>query len=63
LSADQMLLASVAAQTYKLAMADAIIWQTAQVHQAKLFTQDDDLKGLPNVKFKAKLHPPSKVKP
>jgi toxin FitB len=61
LSADQMLLASVAAQTYKLAMADAIIWQTAQLHQAKLFTQDLDLKGLPNVKFKAKL--PVKEKP
>jgi toxin FitB len=54
LSADQLLLASVAAQTYKLAMADAIIWQTAQVHQAKLYTQDIDLEGLPNVKFKAK---------
>ena len=54
LSADQLLIASLAAQTYKLAMADAIIWQTAQLHGAKLYTQDIDLKGLPNVKFKAK---------
>lgn len=39
---------------HKLALADAIIWQTAQIHQAKLYTQDIDLKGLPGVMFKAK---------
>jgi toxin FitB len=39
---------------YKLALADAIIWQTAQTHQAKLYTQDIDLQGLPGVVFKAK---------
>ena len=50
----QMLLAAQAAQKYKLAMADAIIWQTAQVHQAALYTQDADLKPLPGVQYKAK---------
>lgn len=38
----------------KLALADAIIWQTAQSHHATLYTQDTDLKGLPGVLFKAK---------
>ncbi len=38
----------------KLALADAIIWQTVHIHHAALYTQDVDLKGLPHVKFKAK---------
>lgn len=46
--------AALASQTYKLAMADAIIWQTAHQHQARLYTQDVDLKNLPGVMFKAK---------
>jgi toxin FitB len=46
--------AALASQTYKLAMADAIIWQTAQTHKAMLYTQDIDLEGLPGVVFKAK---------
>ncbi len=46
--------AAMASQLHKLAMADAIIWQTAQTHQAKLYTQDVDLKDLPGVIFKAK---------
>jgi toxin FitB len=46
--------AAAASQGYKLAMADAIIWQTAQSHQAKLYTQDIDFKGLPGVVFKDK---------
>ena len=46
--------AAMSSKTYQLAMADAIIWQTAQTHQAKLYTQDIDLKGLPGVVFKAK---------
>ena len=46
--------AAHASKVYQLAMADAIIWQTAQTHQAKLYTQDVDLKGLPGVVFKAK---------
>ncbi len=46
--------AAAASQNYKLAMADAIIWQTAQSHQARLYTQDTDFKGLPGVVFKHK---------
>ncbi|MFM2276319.1 MAG: hypothetical protein RL211_2191 [Pseudomonadota bacterium] len=46
--------AALAAHTHKLAMADAVIWQTAQVHQATLYTQDLDLKGLPGVKYRAR---------
>lgn len=53
--------AAAASKQYQLHMADAIIWQTAQAHGATLYTQDAGLKGLPNVKFKAKS--PSKVKP
>jgi predicted nucleic acid-binding protein len=44
----------VSAKKYQLAMADAIIWQTAQAHNATLYTQDAALKDLPNVKFQAK---------
>lgn len=46
--------AAIASKVHQLAMADAIIWQTAQAHQAKLYTQDIDLKGLPGVIFKVK---------
>jgi toxin FitB len=54
LDADYMQLAAVASIRYKLAMADAIIWQTAQVHQALLFTQDADLIAVPGVQYRAK---------
>jgi len=60
LSAAQMMEASAAAMRYKLALADAFIWQSAEVHKATLYTQDVDLKGLPHVKFKAKKPVPSK---
>ncbi len=53
----QLLEASASAIRYKLAMADAIIWQTAEIHGATLYTQDLDLKGLPHVKFKLKNNP------
>ena len=46
--------AAAASKVHQLAMADAIIWQTAQTHQARLYTQDIDLKGLPGVVFKAR---------
>jgi predicted nucleic acid-binding protein len=54
LSPQELSLAAKAGIAHKLALADAIIWQTAQTHQAKLYTQDIDLKGLPGVLFKAK---------
>jgi len=39
---------------YKLAMADALIWQTAQFFEATLFTQDAGLKAMAGVKFQSK---------
>lgn len=54
LDEENMFQAALNAAKHKLAMADAIIWQTARVHQAKLYTQDVDLRGLPSVQFKAK---------
>lgn len=54
LDADNLRLAAIASVRYKLAMADAIIWQTAQLHQAQLFTQDVDLMDVPGVVYLAK---------
>jgi predicted nucleic acid-binding protein len=39
---------------YKLHMADAIIWQTAQTHQATLYTQDAAFQDVPDVVYEAK---------
>jgi toxin FitB len=36
---------------HKLAMADALIYATALAHQTTLWTQDDDFKGLPQVRY------------
>ncbi len=63
LEPEQMLAASLAAGRYRLAMADAIIWQTAQIHQAPLFTQDADLQNLPGVRYQAKPIAKSTIKP
>ncbi len=38
-------------QEHGLAMADSMILATAHIHHAKLWTQDVDFKGLPNVKY------------
>ena len=54
LGSDNLHRAAIASVRYKLAIADAIIWQTAQLHQAKLFTQDAGLKDVPGVKYRAK---------
>lgn len=51
LSETELFAAAKAAHQYKLAMADAIIWQTAQTHNATLYTQDADLKHLPDVVY------------
>ncbi|MFZ4481412.1 MAG: type II toxin-antitoxin system VapC family toxin, partial [Rhodoferax sp.] len=53
LSAEQLAQAAVASHGRKLALADAIIWQTAQTYQALLYTQDADLQGLPGVVYQA----------
>jgi len=55
LDADNLRLAAIASVRYKFAMADAIIWQTAQLHQALLFTQDADLMDAPGVQYRAKV--------
>lgn len=55
LDPDNLRLAAIASVRYKLAMADAIIWQTAQLHRAQLFTQDSDLMDAPNVQYRAKV--------
>lgn len=39
--------------TKGLPMADSLIWITAQHHQATLWTQDNDFRGLPSVRFPA----------
>ncbi len=54
LDAEGLRLAAMAAVQYKLAMANAIIWQTAQQHKATLFTQDADLKDAPGVHYRAR---------
>ena len=53
LDADGLFAAAVASARYGLAMGDAIIWQTAQSHNAYLYTQDAALKDLTNVRFVA----------
>ena len=42
------------ASRYRLALADAVIWQTAQAHGATLYTQDADLQALPGVVYRPK---------
>ena len=50
----QMYSAAQAARLYKLAMADAIIWQTARENNAILYTQDAAFKDVPSVQYKMK---------
>lgn len=54
LDSENLRLAAIASVRYKLAMADAIIWQTAQLHKAQLFTQDAGLKDAPDVRYRVK---------
>ena len=54
LDANNLQLAAIASVHYKLAMADAIIWQTARLHKAQLFTQDADLMLVPGVQYRPK---------
>jgi predicted nucleic acid-binding protein len=57
LDAAGLLRAAQASVAHRLAMADALIWQTATDHAAALWTQDADLSRLPGVRFRAKLPP------
>ena len=51
LAPDDHFAAAKTSVTYKLAMADALIWQTAQSFGAILYTQDGGLKTMTGVKF------------
>jgi predicted nucleic acid-binding protein len=51
LSPELALQAAKASLDYKIPMADSIIFATAQVFQAIVWTQDQDFKGLPEVRF------------
>ena len=54
LTDEQLLQAALASFTHQLAMADAIIWQTAHIQKARLLTQDAGLKNMPDVAYTAK---------
>jgi predicted nucleic acid-binding protein len=54
-SAEIATLAATLGTRHKLAMADALIYATAQNQNATLWTQDDDFKGLPHVKYFPKI--------
>jgi toxin FitB len=56
LSDEQLLAAAQSAHQHQLAMADAIIWQTANAHNARLLTQDAGLKDMPDVQYTAKVY-------
>ncbi len=45
--------AAIAAHQRKLAMADALIWQTAIANNALLYTQDANFMGLPHVVYQS----------
>ena len=51
-SADLAVLAADISYELKLPMADSLILATAQAHNAVIWTQDSDFRGLPNVKFR-----------
>jgi predicted nucleic acid-binding protein len=51
LSSELALKAAKVSTEYKIPMADSIIFATAQAFQATIWTQDEDFKGLPGVKF------------
>lgn len=54
LSAAGLSRAALNAHKHHLAMADAMIWQTAVEHDAKVYTQDADFFDLPHVVYKPK---------
>ncbi len=54
LDANGLCSAALAAQQHRLAMADAMIWQTAIGCGAHIYTQDADFLDLPQVLYRAK---------
>jgi toxin FitB len=59
LSDEQLLKAAHTSHQHQLSMADAIIWQTAHEHSARLLTQDAGLKDMPHVSYTPKQYPPT----
>jgi predicted nucleic acid-binding protein len=55
LSEDSALRAARLSVTHKLPMADSIILATARAHDAVIWTQDDDFKGLAGVRYFPKI--------
>jgi predicted nucleic acid-binding protein len=51
LSEDITLKAALISLRYKLPMADSFIYATGQLEKAVIWTQDEDFKGLPGVKY------------
>ena len=51
LDADHLLAAARASAAHQLSMGDAIIWQTAQVYGAALYTQVTGMRALVGVRF------------
>jgi len=57
LDTDLALTAAELALEHRLPMTDSMIYATAQVHGATLWTRDADLKGLDGVRFQARQEP------
>lgn len=57
LSSDIALHSARLSHRHKLALADSVVLATAQRHHAVLWTQDADLKDMPNVRYFAKKPP------
>lgn len=51
IDADLCITAAGISARHQLAMADSLIYATALTHNATLWTQDDDFKDLPHVKY------------
>ncbi len=54
LSAELAVQAAAMSYELKLPMADSVILATARLHDAVIWTQDSDFRGLANVKFRAR---------
>jgi predicted nucleic acid-binding protein len=57
LSSELAILSAEFSHQHQIPMADSIIYVTATQHNAQLWSQDDDHKGLPNVNYHPKLAP------
>jgi len=55
LTSNISILAAKVSIDYHLPMADSIIFATAQVHKATIWTQDSDFKGIDGVRYIAKI--------